>query len=86
MHSTLDDDLQLLPKEANLTPETGIKTKEPIDEQHLAVSKSTGIPYAKQAEKLGGIPCYTNNNKKKTSSNCVLQENQTNHPDQPDKQ
>ena len=62
--TNLDDELQLLPKQTNLNPETGIKTKEPIYEQHLTVRKSKRIPYAKQTGKLGGIPYYTNNNKK----------------------
>ena len=37
--------------------------KEPTDEPHFIVRKSKGIPYAKQTEKLGGIPYYTNYNK-----------------------
>ena len=48
----------------------------------MTVRKSKRIPYAKQTKKLSGIPYYTNNNKKKTSNNGVLQENQTNQPDQ----
>ena len=56
VHTNLDDELQLLPKETNLSPETGIKTKDTTNEQKQSVRKSTRIPYAKQTEKLGGIP------------------------------
>ena len=55
--------------------------KEPFDESHLTVRKSKRIPYAKQTEKLGGIPYYANNNEKK-SNICILQENQINQLDQ----
>ena len=79
VHTNLDDEL---PKDTNLTPETGIKTREPIDESHLTVRESKRIPHAKQTA-LGGIPYYTKNNKKKTSINCISQEKQTNQPDQP---
>ena len=65
VHTNLDDELQLLPKETNLTTETGIKMKELIDEPHLTVRKSKRLPYAKETEKLGGIPYYTNINEKK---------------------
>ena len=82
MHTNLDDELQLLSKEANLTPETDMKMNEPFDESHLTVRKSKSLPYAKQPEKLGGIPYYTNNKKKKTSNNCILQEKQINQPEQ----
>ena len=85
IHTGIDDELQLLPKETNLTPETGIKTKETINEQNQSVRKSKRIPHAKQTEKLGGIPYQTNNNKKKTSKNCVSQENPTTPPDQTQK-
>ena len=66
----------------NLTPETVIKTKVSLVEPHEAVRKSR-IPNAKQTEKLGGIPYCTINNKKQTSNNCVLPENQTNQTDEP---
>ena len=78
VHTNLDDDLPLLPKETNLTPETGIKRNEPFDESHITVRKSKRILYAKQTEKLDGIPAYTDNNKKKTSNNCILQDEQIN--------
>ena len=60
-----------------------MKLKKFFDEPHQAVRKSKRIPYAKQTEKLGGIPYYTINNKKKISKNCISQENQINQPDQP---
>ena len=82
VHTNLDDELQLLPKQTNLTPETGIKTKDTTNEQNQSVRKSKRIPHAKQTEKLGGIPYQTNNNKKKTNKHCVLQENPTTPPDQ----
>ena len=44
--------------------------------------KSKRIPNAKQTKKLGGIPYFTNNNKKKINKNYVLQESQTNKPNQ----
>ena len=61
VHTNVDDELQLLPKETNLTPESGIKTNLPSDEPHETVEKSKRIPNAKQTEKLGGIPYYTIN-------------------------
>ena len=76
IHTSLEDELQLLSKETNLTPETGIKTNLFSDESHQTMRKSKRIPYAKQTKKLGGIPYYTKNNKKKTNNNCILQENQ----------
>ena len=82
VHTNVDDELQLLPKETNLTPESGIKTNLPSDEPHQTVKKSKRIPNAKQTEKLGGIPYYTNNNKKKINKNCVLQGSQTGQPNQ----
>ena len=39
VHTNLDDELQLLPKETNLTPETGIKTKDTTNEQNQSVRK-----------------------------------------------
>ena len=82
VHTNLDDELQLLLKETNLTPETGIKTKDTTNVQNQSVRKSKRIPHAKQTAKLGGIPYQTNNNKKKTYKHCVLQENPTTPPDQ----
>ena len=82
IHTSLEDELQLLPKETNLTAETCIKANLLSDESHQTVRKSERIPYAKQTEKLGGIPYYTKNNKKKTNNNRILQENQTSQLDQ----
>ena len=79
-----DDELHLLPKENNLTPEQGTniekrKTLEPT-------RKSKRLPFAKQTEKLGGVPYQTNNNKKKTVNNRnVLQEKTTTTTDQSEK-
>ena len=83
VHTNVDDELQLLPKETNLTPEPGKKTNLPSEESHQTVSKSKRILNAKQTEKLGGIPYYTNNNEKKINNICVLQGNQTDQPNQP---
>ena len=82
VHTNIDDDLQWLPKETNLTPEPGVKTNLPSEESHQTVRKSKRIPNAKQTEKLGGISCHTNNNKKKINNNGVLQGNQTDQPNQ----
>ena len=76
VHTNVEDELQLLPKETNLTPESGIKTNLLYDEPYQTVGKLKGIPNAKQTEKLGGIPYYTNI-KKKTNKICILQESQT---------
>ena len=82
VHTNVDE-LQLLLKETNLTPEPGINTNLPSEESHQTVRKSKRIPNAKQTEKFGGISYYTNNNKKKINNNCVLQGNQTDQPSQP---
>ena len=81
VHANIDDELQLLPKETNLTPETGIKTIPLINEPQLTMRKSKRIPNARQTEKLDGIPYSTNNNKRKVN-NYMLQENQTSQPSQ----
>ena len=84
VHTNVDDQLQLLSKESNLTPEQGInieklKTLEPT-------RKSKRLPFAKQTEKFGGIPYQTNNNKKKNVNNCnLLQEKTTTTMDQSEK-
>ena len=82
VHTNVDDELQLLPKETNLIPETGIKTNSLPNEPHQSVKKTKRIPNAKQTEKLGSIPYFTNNNKKKINKYFVLQEIQTNIPNQ----
>ena len=51
VHTNVDDELQLLPKGTNLTPEAGIKTNLPSEESHQTVRKSKRIPNAKQTEK-----------------------------------
>ena len=65
VHTNVDDELQILPNETNLTPETGIKTNSLPNEPHQSVRKSKRIPNAKQTEKLGGIPYFTNHKKKR---------------------
>ena len=50
VHTNVDDELQLLPKETNLTPETGIKTNSSPNEPHQSVRKSKRIPNAKQTK------------------------------------
>ena len=56
VHTNIDDELQLLPKETNLARETGKKKKESLKESHQLVRKLKRLPYAKQTEKLGGLP------------------------------
>ena len=80
--ANIDDELQLLPMETNLTPETGIKTNPLSNEPQQTVRKSKKIPNARQTEKLGGIPYSTNNNKRKIINSYMLQENQTSQPSQ----
>ena len=66
----IDDELQLHPKQTNLTPEQGrYKGKNKIEKPIEPVRRSNRLPFAKQTEKLGGVPYQTNNNKKKLSSN-----------------
>ena len=65
VHTNVEDELQLFPRGTNLTPESGITTNLPSDEPHQTVRKTKRTPNAKQTEKLGGIPYYTNNNIKK---------------------
>ena len=59
-----------------------MKTKLPPDEPHQTVRESKSIPNAKQTEKLGGIPYYTNNNENKINNSSVLQRSQTGQPNQ----
>ena len=77
MHTNIENELQLLPKENNLTSEQGYiyiekpKTPEPV-------KKSKRLPFAKQTEKLGGVPYQTNNNRKThTKNRSLLQEKTT---------
>ena len=51
VHTNIDDDLQLLPKENKLNPDQGIYDgKNTITEPSTSVRKSKRLPYAKQAE------------------------------------
>ena len=84
VHTNIDDELQLLPKESNLTPEQGFNIEKPKTLE--STRKSKRLPSAKQTEKQGGIPYQTNNNKKKTVKNCnILQERTTTTTDQSEK-
>ena len=75
VHTNIDDELQLLPKDNKLTPGQGIyKEKKKITEPQPSVRRSSRLPFAKQTEKLCGIPYQTSNNKKKQ---IVLQEKTT---------
>ena len=76
VHTNIDDELQLLPKENNLTPEQDINIEKPKTPE--PVRKSKRLPFAKQTEKLGGVPYQTSNNKKKNINNRnLLQEKMT---------
>ena len=84
VHTNIDNELQLLPKENNLTPEQGTNIEKPKTLE--PTRKSKRLPFAKQTEKLGGIPYQTNNNKKKTvNTRNVLQEKTTTTTDQSQK-
>ena len=66
----IDDELQLHPRETNFTPEQGrYKEENRIEKPIEPVRRSNRLPFAKQTEKLGGVPCHTNNNKKKLTNN-----------------
>ena len=67
-----------------MTPKQGINIEKPKTLE--PTRKSKRLPFAKQTEKLGGIPYQTNNNKKKTVNNRnVLQEKTTTATDQSEK-
>ena len=76
VQTNIDDELQLLPKDNKLTPGQGTyKGRSKITEPQTSVRRSNRLPFAKQSEKLGGIPYQTNNNRKKQTVNGnVLQE------------
>ena len=59
------------PEETNLTPEQGRykEKKNRIEKPIEPVRRSNRLPFAKQTEKLGGVPYHTNNNKKKLTNN-----------------
>ena len=75
----IEDELQLHPKETNLTPEQGsYKGKNRIEKPIEPVRRSKRLPFAKQTEKLGRVPYHTNNDKKKMTNNGnLLQETTT---------
>ena len=79
VHTNVDDELQLLPKETTLTPKTGVKIEKINSaEPQQILRRSQRLPFAKQTEKLGDEPYYTENNKKKINNYCVLQEGHSN--------
>ena len=85
VHTNIDDELQLLPKENNLTPEQGINIEKPKTQE--PIRKSKRLSFARPTEKLGGVPYQTNNNKKRTVNNRkVLQEKTTTTTDQSEKE
>ena len=85
VHFNVEDELQLLPKETNLTPESGIKTNLLSDEPRQTVRKSKRKLNAKQTKKFFILykTYYTKNSEKKANNNCILQESQTSQPNQP---
>ena len=71
----IEDKLQLLPKNNSLTPEQGRYKKKNQNKPTESARSSNRLPFAKQTEKLGGVPYQTNNNKKKLiNSDHLLQE------------
>ena len=74
----VEDELQIHPKETRLSPETGINHGHIKNKATSHVRRSSRLPFAKQTEKLGGIPYQTNNNLKRNKQNCdLLQEKRT---------
>ena len=61
VHTNIDDELQLLPKENNLTLEQGIYIGKPNTPE--PVRKSKRLPFAKQTEKLGVRDTVSNKEK-----------------------
>ena len=85
IHTNIDDELQLLPKENNLTPEQSIYIEKPKTPE--PVRKTKRFPFAKQTEKISGVPYQTNNNKKKNINNRnLLQEKTTTTVDRNEKE
>ena len=73
-----DDELLLFPKDNKLTPGEGIYKEKKVTEPQTSVRRSSRLPFAKQTEKLGGIPYQISNNRKKQTENGnVLQEKTT---------
>ena len=84
VHTNIDDELQLLPKDNNLDSEQGSKIEKPKTLE--TIRKSKRLPFARQTEKLGGVPYQTNNNNKRTVTNRnILQEKTTTTTDQSEK-
>ena len=83
VHTNIDDELQLLPKESNLTPEQGINIEKPKTLE--PTRKSKRLPFAKQTKKLGRMPYQTNNKKKNVKNRKILQEKTTTTMDQSEK-
>ena len=42
-----------------------------MTEPQTSVRRSNRLQFAKQTEKLGGVPYQTNNNRKKQTVNCI---------------
>ena len=74
VHTNIEDELQLLPKNNSLTPEQGRYKKNKHKKPTESVRRSNRLPFGKQTEKLGGVPYQTNNSKKKLTSDHLLQE------------
>ena len=84
VHTNIDDELQLLSKENNLTPEQGINIEKPKTLEPRRKSKR--LPFARQTEKLGGVPYQTNNIKKRTVNNRNVLQEKTITTDQSEKE
>ena len=62
IHRNVEDELQIHPKETRLTPETGSNQGHITTKPKTPIRRFRRLPFAKQTEKLGGIPYRTNNN------------------------
>ena len=67
VHTNIDDELQLFPREDN-TQRRQVYTRTRYvtgenNETDTTGRKSKRLPFAKQTERLGGVPYYTNDNK-----------------------
>ena len=56
IHTNVEDELQIHPKEARLTSETGINHGHITLKQKTPIRRSRRLPFAKQTKKLGGVP------------------------------
>ena len=78
VHTNVEDELQIHPKETRLTPETGINHGHITTKPKTPLRRSRRLPFAKQTEKLGCLRYQTKNNRKRIKSNYdLLQENRT---------